>query len=142
MEFSDKSLVKSEKCYVCMNPAWIKIEIIEDKERTEKYVCANHYIANLERFLANELDSSIILFPKESKMLEIPLYEAMERFGGLNEKVMLEQYTSYLDEKIKKIDEEISQSSDQFFGTLLQNEKQDKLLRILLARSRIKFFEF
>ena len=125
-----------------MNPAWIKIETIEDKERTEKYICVNHYIAFLERYLENELDTSIILFPKESKMLEIPLYEAMERFGGLNEKVMLEQYTSYLNEKIKKIDEEISHSSDQFFGTLLKNEKQDKLLRILLAQSRIKFFNF
>jgi len=125
-----------------MNPAWIKIETIDNKERIEKFICVNHYIAFLEQYLANELDSSTILFPKESKMLEIPLYEAMERFGGLNEKVMLEQYTSYLDEKIKKIDEEISQSSDQFFGTLLQNEKQDKLLRTLLAQSRIKFFEF
>ena len=52
-------------------------------------------------------------------MLEIPLYEAMERFGGLNEKTMLEQYTPYLDEKIQKIDE-IALSFDQFFGTLLQ----------------------
>ena len=125
-----------------MNPAWIKIETIENKERIEKFVCVNHYIEFLERYLIEELDSSLILFPKQSKMLEIPLYESMERFGGLNEKTMLEQYTSYLDEKIQKIDEEISQSSDQFFRTLLKNEKQDKILRKLLAQSRIKFFAF
>ena len=142
MEFSDKNVKTSEKCFVCMNPAWIKIETIENKERIEKFVCVNHYIELIERYLANELDSAMILFPKESKMLEIPLYEAMERFGGLNEKTMLEQYTSYLDEKIQKIDEEISLSLDQFFGTLLQNEKLDKLLRKLLAQSRIRFFEF
>lgn len=141
MGFSDKSVKSLEKCFICMNPAWIKIEIIEDKERIEKFVCVIHYVEFLEHYLSNELESSKILFPKQSKMLEIPLYEAMERFGGLNEKSMLEQYTTYLDEKIQKINEELSQSSDHFFVTLLQNEKQDKILRKLLAQSRIKNYE-
>ncbi len=142
MEFSDKNGKSSEKCFVCMNPSWIKIDTIENNERTEKFICVIHYIELLERYLVDQLNPSIILFPKKSKMLEIPLYEAMERFGGLNEKSILEQYSSYLVEKIQKIDEEISQSSDQFFGVLLHNEKQDKVLRKLLAQSRMKFFEF
>ncbi len=138
MEFSDKSVNSTEKCMICLNPAWIKIAKIEKKERLDKFLCITHYTEFLEQFLVDKLDESILLFNQDSKMLEIPLYEAMERFGGLDEKTLLEMYIKHLDEKIQKIDEEISKSDDQFFGTLLQNEKLDKSLRKLLAQARIK----
>ena len=138
MEFSDKSSNSTEKCMLCLNPAWIKIELIENNERSSRFVCVNHYIEFLQQYLTEKLDESIILFTKESQMLEIPLYEAMERFGGLDEKSLLDRYIVYMNEKIQSIDSELSQSNEQFFGTLLQNEKQDKRLRILLAQARIK----
>ena len=123
---------------LCLNPAWIKIELIENNERSGRFICVNHYIEFLQQYLTEKLDESIILFTKESQMLEIPLYEAMERFGGLDEKSLLDRYIVYMNEKIQSIDSELSQSNEQFFGTLLQNEKQDKRLRILLAQARIK----
>ena len=74
-------------------------------------------------------------------MLEIPLYEAMERFGGINEPELLDHYIKYLNQKIENINQDIHASTDQFFVSLLQNEKLDKELRILLAKSRIKYFD-
>ena len=141
MEFSDKRSKSSEKCMICLNPSWIKIAVIENKERSEKFVCISHYIEFLKQYLNGNLDDSILLFDQKSKMLEIPLYEAMERFGSLNERELLEMYIKYLDEKILNIDTELSSSDDQFFGTLLQNEKIDKTLRKLLAQARIKYSE-
>ncbi|MBN2155418.1 MAG: hypothetical protein JW776_05200 [Candidatus Lokiarchaeota archaeon] len=141
MDFSDKSENSPEKCMICMDPAWIHISIIENKEKTDKFVCVSHYIVFLKQFLSDELDESIILFTQNSKMLEIPLYEAMERFGGLNERVLLENYITFLENKIQIIDEELSGAGDLFFKTLLKNEKQDKLLRLLLAKARIKCLE-
>ena len=125
---------------ICLNPAWIRIAKIENQEKMDKYVCVSHYIEFLEQFLTGELVDSIILFDQKSKMLEIPLYEAIERFGGLNEQELLKIYVKYLDEKIMTIDAELSGSKDQFFGTILQNEKLDKTLRKLLAQARIKYF--
>jgi len=138
MEFSDKNGNPHEKCMICMNPSWIKISIIENKEKLDKYICVSHYIEFLEEYLSDELAESIILFNQNSQMLEIPLYEAMERFGGLDEKILLKNYITYLEEKIESINTVLTQSDDQFFGILLQNEKQDKMLRKLLAQARIK----
>ena len=75
---------------------------------------------------------------KDSKMLEIPLYEAMERFGSLDEYTLLEQYIKFLTNKINAINSELSQATDQFFSSLLQNEIQDKQLRKLLAQAKLK----
>ena len=138
MEFSDKSTKSTEKCMICLNPAWTKIAVIENKERSDEFLCVPHYIEYLKQYISGTLDANIILFNQESQMLEIPLYEAMERFGGLNEKQLLETYVEYLNQKIQNIDKELSQAEDQFFVTLLQNEKQDKNLRKLLAQARIK----
>ena len=140
MEFIDKHQNPTEKCMICLNPAWIKIAIIDNQERMEHFICVTHYIEYLEKYIEGTLDDSVILFDKESGMLEIPLYEAIDRFGGINEPELLDHYIIYLNEKVASINKDMRESSDQFFISLLRNEKQDKELRILLAKSRIKYF--
>jgi hypothetical protein len=140
MEFTDRLQSPTEKCMICLNPAWIKIAKIELHERTEKFLCVQHYIEYLEQYLVGKLDDRIILFEKESKMLEIPLYEAIERFGGINESELLNHYIKYLDEKIENIEQDLTRSNDEFFTSLLKKEIQDKQLRRLLAKARIKYF--
>ncbi len=142
MEFADRTTKSSEKCMICLNPAWIKIGFIKNKERLNEFICVSHYMEFLEQFLSGTLSDSIILFDQKSKMLEIPLYEAMERFGGLNERELLEKYVQYLNNKIENIDNELTDATDHFFKNLLLNEKQDKYLRKLLALARIKVFFF
>jgi hypothetical protein len=142
MEFIDKHQNPTQKCMVCLNPAWIKIKKVENHEIMEKFLCLSHYIEHLEEYLEGKLDESIILFDKKSKMLEIPLYEAIERFGGTNEPELLNNYIKYINQKIENIHSEINQSNDTFFIALLKNEKQDKELRKLLAQARIKYFNF
>ena len=142
MEFLDKPQNSTQKCMLCLNPAWIKIKKIANHEIMEEFLCVPHYIEHIENYLESKLDESIILFDKKSKMLEIPLYEAIERFGGINEPELLEHYIKYLNEKIENIEDEIHQSNDKFFITLLKNEKQDKQLRKLLAQARIKYYNF
>lgn len=141
MEFTDKSSKGNEKCMVCLNPAWIKISVIENKEKVEKFVCVPHFLQFLDQYLADELENSILLFHKDSKILEIPLYEAMEKIGGLDEKALLEKYIKYMDDKIQNINTELSQSEDQFYANLLKSELHDKTLRKCLAQARIKFQE-